>query len=169
MTTDPTILKAQARLAEIEVERQELTQFLVVYRRLGGGVGMSAEAKGASPVARPAPRAKKGATQTTPASTVIEAIRALLRSEGHHMKSRDILDHLTNTGIVIGGKKPRNTLGAILSKSEDFETTPDLGWYFKKDKGPSLTTGALNGSGSSHPEGGGLHNPLPPQPVTGRS
>lgn len=83
------------------------------------------------------------------------------------MKLRDIFDHLLGMGIVIGGQNPRNTLGALLSKSPHFETTPDIGWYFK-NKAPDREVEGLNGSGSANPEGVGLHA-TSPQPTARHS
>ncbi len=67
---------------------------------------------------------------------IIEEIRSLLQSREAPMPLSEIFQFLELLGIKIGGKTPKNTLSAIISTSDRFESHGRAGWTLKSDIEP---------------------------------
>ena len=59
---------------------------------------------------------------------VLDAVSIMLRNRSGPVPTRDILNHLTDFGIEIGGSSPLNNLSATLSNSDKFKSLGRLGW-----------------------------------------
>lgn len=128
MSDDPIYQRALERLQEISKERRELEDFIATYRKLAG-----VQVKAPEPVSAALGSPRK------PASTeaIVDAAMEILAKKGEPMKLGALYDALTSMGLVIGGKIPRNNLGAKLSADKRLETIPGAGWWFAGEPIPS--------------------------------
>lgn len=62
----------------------------------------------------------------------LDAAAMLLRNRSGPVPTRDILDHLTDFGIDIGGSSPINNLSATLSNSDRFKPVGRSGWVLNE-------------------------------------
>jgi len=121
MSEDAIYQRALERLHEISKERRELEDFIATYRKLSG-----VQVKTPEPVSSVLGSPRKPATS----EAIVEAALEILATKGEPMKLGALYDALTAKGIVIGGKEPRNNLGAKLSADRRLETHRGLGWWF---------------------------------------
>ena len=123
MTQHEILQKARARLQELECERIELETFIRTFERL--------LANGVPP--RPT-------TSTSPVKAsrreIVDATLETLARVGRPMSLGEIFEDLTQRGIQIGGKVPRNNLGAMLSADGRICTQPNRGWWFVDEEPP---------------------------------
>ena len=68
-------------------------------------------------------------------STAADAIYQILSEAALPMHRKDLLECLREQGFELRGKKPLNTLGAILSWDERFQKSRQRGWWELADKG----------------------------------
>ncbi|MCJ2114803.1 hypothetical protein MKK64_26945 [Methylobacterium sp. E-025] len=65
-------------------------------------------------------------------SQALDATVMLLRNRNGPVPTREILDHLLDLGIEIGGASPLNNLSATLSNSDRFKSMGRLGWLLNE-------------------------------------
>lgn len=63
----------------------------------------------------------------------LEAVASHLEGKSSPVATRDLLEHLTDLGIEIGGASPLNNLSAMLSNSERFVSHGRSGWTVQPD------------------------------------
>jgi len=124
MEEDDILRKAQDRLRALIDERRELEIFIATYRRLAS----EAAAESGQPVAVP----------VRPASTdeIVSAAMTLIANKNAPMRIGELHDALVAQEIRIGGRNPRNNLGAKLSADPRLESIPGHGWWFKGEALP---------------------------------
>lgn len=139
MNNDPTFQAALDLAAKLRADLQEIESFIKVHQRL------SAAATKPTPqppviqspvVAKQAESAQQ--TKPTPVADILQAAREILRAKGKPMLVGDLYDALAAKGVVIGGKNPRNNLGAKLAGAADLKTRRGVGWFFKKGNGAGV-------------------------------
>jgi hypothetical protein len=91
-------------------------------------------------------RKRKSSSMT---ELVIEKTKEFLLSKDTPIRTVDILNHLNSIGTIFGGAVPQNTLSAVLSRSELFESHGKSGWVLKYDKKIENEPIALQSSESS--------------------
>lgn len=82
---------------------------------------------------------------------VIKAAKEVLSGASGPTPTRIILDVLAARGVLVSGLKPLNSLSAILSKSNEFESHGRSGWTLAVPNGHETTTAgddSLRGSPS---------------------
>lgn len=124
MDSDDLLEKAHARLRALIEERRELEIFIATYRRL------SRESQG---VQETAPEPARPASS----DEVVLATMQLIAAKDAPMRLGEIYEELIKQGIVIGGKIPRNNLGAKLSADSRLRTVSGLGWWFASEPLPA--------------------------------
>lgn len=124
MEEDEIIKRAQERLRAIIDERRELESFIATYRKL------AAETQSASGEAVPAP------VRAASTDEIVSAAMTLIAAKGAPMRIGEIHEALTAQDIKIGGRNPRNNLGAKLSADRRLESVPGHGWWFRGEALP---------------------------------
>jgi hypothetical protein len=122
---------ARERLAALDVEREELLIFIRTYERLALS-GQSPNLRQSLAVSKPAQSPKWTTAQ------IVHTAMEVLSDNGRPMKLADLYDEVIARGAHIGGKNPRNNLGAMLSADRVRLTTGPQGWYFKDEYPPQL-------------------------------
>lgn len=136
-------------------ERDEIEKFLEMHKRLSKKLLESAAQFSSSP-----PPTNQSSKLPNSTSEILNAVGDVLNRHGRAMQLADLHDALTERGIVVPGKDPRNNLSAKLYASDRFATTRGVGWWFassklSETKGPADEGEALNGSGAATPDVGG--------------
>lgn len=129
MSTDPIYLRALERLQEISKERRELEDFIATYRKLAG-----VQIKPQEPVSATLGSPRKPASS----ASIVEAAMEVLATKREPMKLGALYEALCANGFVIGGKEPRNNLGAKLSADRRLQTYPGIGWWFADECIPGI-------------------------------
>lgn len=127
MESDPIIQRAFDRLREIAAERRKLEDFIATYRDLAGVQPQAQETLPSS-----LGTARKPAT----AEELVSASLALISERDSPIRLGDIYAALTAKGYVIGGKEPRNNLGAKLSADHRLRSVQGHGWWFRNEPLP---------------------------------
>lgn len=154
MSNDPLIQAAQDRIREIIAEREELESFIRAHRNLSAKL-LKPKSPQPEPPTPVAPQNHRPSTTTE----ILEAVGKVLNEHGRPMSLADLHLKLSEVGVVIPGKDPRNNLSAKLYASDRFVTQRGVGWWFasqlSKNEGPAGDGEALNVSGVSAPDVGG--------------
>jgi len=131
MSQSDSILQAALdRIQELVRERNELEAFVATFRKL-----QTSSAKPAEPL--PPPKSPPSPTNPPSATTtIIDAAMAALAKNGGPMKLGELHDAVLALGVQIGGKNPKNNLGAKLSADFRLVTHKDFGWWFASDPIP---------------------------------
>lgn len=129
MSTDPIYLRALERLQEISKERRELEDFIATYRKLAG-----VQIKAPEPVSSALGSPRKPASS----AAIVEIAMEVLAAKREPMKLGALYDAICAKGVVIGGKEPRNNLGAKLSADRRLKTYPGIGWWFADEAIPGI-------------------------------
>lgn len=64
----------------------------------------------------------------------LDAVALHLSNRSGPVPTRDLLDHLNDLGIEVGGASPLNNLSAMLSNSDRFVSHGRSGWTLQKEK-----------------------------------
>jgi hypothetical protein len=130
-------VRALNRLTALQEEQRRLEEFIATYRSLstcvdqeaGRGNVVSADVPTAAPV---------GPMGRRPHSTeeIVTAAMEILSKNKAPMKLGALYDALVASNIVIGGKIPRNNLGAKLSADSRLVTIKGHGWWFADEALP---------------------------------
>lgn len=116
---------ALERLAANLEERRELEAFIATYQKL---------ARPSEPVSiAPIDEGFKGAGKT---ADIVLAAMSVLADNRAPMRLGEIYKALVERGVEIGGKIPRNNLGAKLSADDRLVTHKHYGWWFKGEPIP---------------------------------
>lgn len=127
MENDTILQRAFDRLREIAAERRKLEDFIATYRELVG----------VKPQAPEIPATILGtARKSATADELVIATLALISARDAPIKLGDVYAALTARGFVIGGKEPRNNLGAKLSADSRLRSVQGHGWWFKNEPLP---------------------------------
>lgn len=127
MQQDQILQRAFDRLREIADERRKLEDFISTYRNLAG-----VQPQAPQPLAPALGTAKKPAS----ADELANATLALISERGTPIRLGDAYSVLTARGYVIGGKEPRNNLGAKLSADKRLRSVQGHGWWFANEPLP---------------------------------
>lgn len=131
MSENDSVLQAALdRIQELVAERNELEAFVATYRKLKARPSSSQLGEPLStPVAPAAPQASSTVA-------IIDAAMNALAKRGGPMKLAELHDAIVVQGVQIGGKNPKNNLGAKLSAEPRLVTHKELGWWFASDPVP---------------------------------
>lgn len=128
------IAKLEAELARDDVRfvrLQELYRLLRLYDDSQGDVTQSATPVGhtwnASQPERPR-QPNRSRSSSAERQTALRYAATYVRNRATPVPTQEILDHLNGLGVGIGGKRPRNTLSAMLSNSYEFQANGREGW-----------------------------------------
>lgn len=69
---------------------------------------------------------------------IVDAAMEILATKREPMKLGALYDALCAKGVAIGGKEPRNNLGAKLSADRRLQTYPGIGWWFANEAIPGI-------------------------------
>lgn len=127
MENDPIIQRAFDRLREIAAERRKLEDFIATYRDLAGVQPQTPES---------VPKVLGTAKKPASAEELVSASLALISEKDEPIRLGDIYTALTAKGYVIGGKEPRNNLGAKLSADHRLKSVQGHGWWFRDEPLP---------------------------------
>lgn len=130
---------ALRRLAALQDEKRELEAFIATYQKLATASPQAPEYTIVSKVTLVTGAPPRGSVTNTLVSAAMEIIADAKRA----MKLGDIYTAILARGIIVGGKNPRNNLGAKLSADPRLKTIPGMGWWFASDPPPS---GSSNGT-----------------------
>ncbi|MCP5388161.1 MAG: hypothetical protein H6915_00180 [Novosphingobium sp.] len=114
------LAKAQARLAEIENERQELLSFIAMAQKLQGAPPASSRTVTINPPPRVRIR-ERNAPQTGVVMDTANIVMEHMRQHGDGLRTRDLLPIVEAAGIEVGGQNPIATLSARLGASRMFD------------------------------------------------
>lgn len=130
---DPILQVALDRIQELVDERRKLEQFVELYRSLKSAAVPAVSI--AEPVkVEPLPASPQPLVAST--QVVVDSVMAILSANGAPMKLAQLFEELTARGVVVGGKIPRNNLGAKLSADPRLKTHKEFGWWFASDAYP---------------------------------
>jgi len=123
---DAEIAELEATLAADQrvVRLRELKRMRDDYMKIsasGGTVMRIATGKGTAPGRKPSPERVRALQET----------KTLLTGRQGPTRTADILAHLNERAIYIGGDKPQNNLSAMLYHSPDFQSHGRSGWTLK--------------------------------------
>lgn len=155
MDDDDSLLQAALdRIQELVSERNELEAFVATYRKLKARSSPHRVEQLVAPVAATAP-------QSSSTVVIVDAAMNALAKRGGPMKLVELHDAIVSQGVQIGGKNPKNNLGAKLSAEPRLVTHKELGWWFASDPVPAkfrLDDDAENERGSATDVAEPLHS-----------
>ena len=127
-------------MALIEAERSELLSFISTYRKLSASVEAAVNSSGAE---APSQQAVVSTLQHEPrvwsTDEIVNKALEIVGAKRRPTKLGEIFDEMVSQGIEIGGKIPRNNLGAKLSAAKAvLRTIPGEGWWFANEPWPLL-------------------------------
>jgi hypothetical protein len=122
---------ARKRLAALEVEAEQLRQFLRLADDMAAALASEKAVDKSSlhPDIKPA-----NAEPTATPAEVVEAAKAAIREKGQPMTRSQLVLTLTGQGMRLAGGDPRKNLGTVLWRSSQFDHVEGLG-YWPKDAG----------------------------------
>jgi hypothetical protein len=128
LAADPRAVKLQElrRVRSLYDEGQEASQ-------ANPGVTIILESK-TSENSTP-PSDKPGRKMSPERIQALMVTRELLKGRASPTRTADILEHLQNQGINIGGNDPQNNLSALLYHAPDFESHGKAGWTLTSQNG----------------------------------
>ena len=132
MENDAIYQAAIERLEALSQEKAELEQFLATYRRLSGEVD-DVEAIPQEVSHGPASHENRWTTER-----IVDAVMTLLEEQGP-LPLSTIYNGLLDRGVIIGGKKPRQNLGAKLSADFRLKSVKGRGWWFSDERPPPVS------------------------------
>ncbi len=128
--TDSVLQAALDRIQELVSERNELEAFVATYRKLKARSTPQREKSSSMP-------ATPTAAQASSTAAIIDAAMNVLAKHGGPMKLAELHDAIVAQGMQIGGKNPKNNLGAKLSAEPRLVTHKEMGWWFASDPVPA--------------------------------
>lgn len=140
MSTEHIYQIAIERLAALLEEKRELESFIATYQRLQNAAvaGSVAKAATVSPTLSYAmdvevapPSRARGTTEE-----VVTAAMQVLADNRGPMRLGDLYSAVVSRGIKVGGKIPKNNLGAKLSADPRLRTVAGQGWWFADEPLP---------------------------------
>jgi hypothetical protein len=118
----------EAQIPALAAELKRLNHFIASWFEIAGiPVPPSEKRENAK---RTLPR-----TSNPPKEEVAEAAVAILQEAGRPMKRVELLDALTNRGIILNGKKPDTVLSTMLWRSKDKVTRTLTGYVPAQPEG----------------------------------
>ena len=162
-TDNPILQAANDRLKALIDERRELEQFIATYRKIAATV--SASQAGQVEIEERAIEEPKASTT----EEIVMAAMQAIQDHGRPMRLRMLHDVLIARGIVIGGRIPRNNLGAKLSADPRLRTIKEHGWWFADEPLPSgvVPDDSLEERLSDESYAEGLADEARPSPLNG--
>lgn len=137
MSNADHILKAATeRLSALETERSELLTFIATYKRLSASLAASLPVSLENESAR-RPDSAPAAPRALSTDEIINKALEIIAAKKRPTKLGEIFDEMVAQGIDVGGKIPRNNLGAKLSAAKAvLRTIPNEGWWFANEPWP---------------------------------
>ena len=131
---DEVLKKAEARRLVVKRELEELDRFIETYLRLSRDfddavVPSVVNLPESKPVQKKLRVRWSGGGGKSETQKTVDTVREIIEAEGKPMPLGQIFRALTDRGISMPGKNPRNTLGARLSNSEAVVPLPGFGWW----------------------------------------
>lgn len=127
MTTDPNIQEALKQIASLKAELAKWERYVELHRELFRDK-IDSQPLRSFPINHPEKR--------WTAAAIVDAALDVLAHRGRPMKLGDLYQALVAQGVQIGGKNPRNNLGAMLSGDKIRLCTGPDGWWFKDEIQP---------------------------------
>ena len=133
MQQDHIIRLALERLKAITVESQELEVFIATYQKLAGRLP---SVEPVAPVLKRQPDTPPVSDKPWSTERILLAAGEALNANKGPMKLGALFAELVRRGVVIGGGKPVNNLGAKLSADKVRFETSEHGWWYRGEPLP---------------------------------
>ena len=130
---DQIIQKAQKRLASLQIEAEQIRNFLEMYEKLAQEDAPAPDAN-SSDSAKPAALAGARVGKSTPAE-IVAAAKELMREKQRPLTRTELVRLLTLRGVRIGGTDKSKNVGTIIWRSKEFENVEGKG-YWPLELGP---------------------------------
>jgi hypothetical protein len=149
MTSFLHALDAEIADLERQLEANPTFKKLREAKRLRAFYGSEASGSSGLPSANQGERAGPGASRpfsTGISADILAAARAYMEGKLVPVPTRELMRHLEQEGIEVGGSVPQNAVSSLLSKSPDFVSQGRKGWLLasvspEKGKAPGVDAG----------------------------